>query len=127
MAEPRLTCISAVTLAVSDMARAVAFYTDLGFEVRSGGPEAGFTTLEVGDDALNLTTGEGAPPPAWWGRVIFHVSDVDAWHARAVERGLVPRGAPRDAPWGERYFHIVDADGHELSFAAPLAGGEGVE
>ena len=28
---------------------------------------------------------------------------------------------PRDAEWGERYFHILDPDGHELSFARPLA------
>lgn len=127
MAEPPLTGISAITLATSDMARAVAFYRDLGFEVRSGGPRARFTTLEVGDDALNLTAAEGPPPRAWWGRVIFYVSDVDAWHARAVRRGLRPEHAPRDAPWGERYFHIVDADGHELSFAAPLDSGDPVE
>jgi uncharacterized glyoxalase superfamily protein PhnB len=29
---------------------------------------------------------------------------------------------PADAPWGERYFHVRDPDGHELSFARPLAG-----
>ena len=28
---------------------------------------------------------------------------------------------PRDAEWGERYFHLTDPDGHELSFARPLA------
>jgi hypothetical protein len=26
-----------------------------------------------------------------------------------------------NAPWGERCFHIHDPDGHELSFARPLA------
>ena len=26
-----------------------------------------------------------------------------------------------DAEWGEHYFHIADPDGHELSFAKPLA------
>jgi hypothetical protein len=28
---------------------------------------------------------------------------------------------PRDAEWGERYFHLHDPDGHELSFAQPVA------
>jgi uncharacterized glyoxalase superfamily protein PhnB len=52
--------------------------------------------------------------------VIFHVSDVDALHARAVESGIRPDTAPRDAAWGERFFHLTDPDGHELSFARPL-------
>jgi uncharacterized glyoxalase superfamily protein PhnB len=46
---------------------------------------------------------------------------VDALYARAVARGLSPQFAPRDATWGERYFHLTDPDGHELSFARPLA------
>ena len=52
--------------------------------------------------------------------MIFHVSDVDAFHRRALEQGLAPTTTPGDAPWGERYFHISDPDGHELSFARPL-------
>ena len=57
---------------------------------------------------------------SWWGRVIFHVADVDAFHRHAVGQGLKPDFAPRDAEWGERYFHITDPDGHQLSFARPL-------
>ena len=34
---------------------------------------------------------------------------------------VTPAFAPQDAPWGERYFHLIDPDGHELSFAKPLA------
>ena len=66
---------------------------------------------------------EAAPDRAWswWGRVIIHVSDVDALYEQAIRAGLTPQFAPRDATWGERYFHIKDRDGHELSFARPLA------
>jgi hypothetical protein len=32
-----------------------------------------------------------------------------------------PQRFNNPAPWGERYFHIQDRDGHELSFARPLA------
>lgn len=112
--------INAVTLASHDMARAVRFYSRLGFTIRHGGEGAAFTSFEVGEGSLNLTT-EGAQRSwSWWGRVIFYVSDVDGFHARAIARGLKPDFAPRDASWGERYFHITDPDGHELSFAKPL-------
>ena len=57
---------------------------------------------------------------AWWGRLIFHVSDVDALYRRALDLGLSPEAGPRDAEWGERYFHLTDPDGHELSFARLL-------
>ena len=58
--------------------------------------------------------------PAWWGRLIFHVDDVDSHYQRLTSHGLRPSTEPADAPWGERYFHIDDPDGHELSFARPL-------
>jgi uncharacterized glyoxalase superfamily protein PhnB len=52
--------------------------------------------------------------------VIFHVTDVDAFHARALAAGLEPDTSPADAAWGERFFHLTDPDGHELSFARLL-------
>ena len=57
---------------------------------------------------------------SWWGRIIFHVTDVDAVYEQALAAGYQPTTAPRDAEWGERYFHLTDLDGHELSFARPL-------
>lgn len=112
--------ISAVTLATRDMARAVAFYEALGFTAIAGKQHAEFTSFAVGTSYLNLIAAASCPAPDFWGRVIFYVTDVDAFHARAVERGMQPDFAPRDAPWGERYFHLRDPDGHELSFARPL-------
>ncbi len=112
--------ISAVTLATNDMAAAVTFYLSLGFEVAKGGAAAPFTTFHLGGQALNLTA-EAVHVPRWWGRVIFYVSDVDALYGDILAAGLRPDFAPRAAPWGERYFHITDPDGHELSFAWPLA------
>lgn len=112
--------ISAITLATHDMARAVAFYEALGFSMKYGGAEAPFTSFNVGAGYLNLIQVAADTRWSWWGRAIFHVSDVDAVYQRACERGLRPAFPPRDATWGERYFHIVDPDGHELSFARPL-------
>jgi uncharacterized glyoxalase superfamily protein PhnB len=103
------------------MARALRFYVALGFPLRYGGPSADFVSFGVGGGYLNLIAAEEDRAWSWWGRVILHVSDVDALYGRAVAAGLHPEFAPRDASWGERYFHITDPDGHELSFAKPLA------
>ena len=122
--ESKLTVqsISAITLAVADMARSVAFYRDcIGLPLLYGGPDAAFASFRVGEGYLNLTA--QSPDFAWWGRAIFYVDDVDALYQRLTALGLTADTAPADAPWGERYFHIKDPDGHELSFARPLSGG----
>ncbi len=119
-----IEAISALTLATADMARSYAFYEALGFRVRYGGPDAAFTSFELRAGYLNLAAREAPPSGSLggaWGRVILYVEDVDAVHARALELGLEPEAAPRDASWGERFFHLRDPDGHELSFARPLA------
>ena len=92
--------ISAVTLAVQDMARSVAFYQAIGLDVLYGGAQATFTSFRLGDSFLNLIL-TPAYTGLWWGRLIFRVDKVDDLH-------------------GERYFHIKDPDGHELSFAQLL-------
>ena len=116
---PPIESISAITLTTADMPRAVDFYRRLGFRVAKGGPEAAFTTLGAGGQSLNLTAEAGRGAPGWWGRLIFHVADVDASYRHALAQGVTPEFPPRDAPWGERYFHMVDPDGHEISFARP--------
>ena len=113
--------ISAVTLATRDMARAVRFYRALGFDLRYGGERAAFTSFLAGSSYLNLIAMPAERRWSWWGRVIFHVADVDFFYRNALEQGFAPDSAPADAAWGERYFHITDPDGHEISFAMPLA------
>lgn len=115
--------ISAITLGTHDMAAAVQFYRELGFQMAYGGETASFTSFRVGTGHLNLIAQPATRHWSWWGRVIFYVADVDALHDRAVAAGLQPHAPPRDAEWGERFFHLTDPDGHELSFAWPLAGG----
>jgi catechol 2,3-dioxygenase-like lactoylglutathione lyase family enzyme len=124
--------INAITLATHDMAASVAFYTALGLAVHYGGPQASFTSFEIGPhDHLNLIRVSAdselgsrdsalAAQRPWWGRVILYVSDVDAPYQRAIEHNLQPLAPPRDAEWRERYFHIRDPDGHEISIAKPL-------
>jgi len=78
-------------------------------------------SFQVGTGYLNLIAQPAVRQWSWWGRTIFYVSDVDALYQHAVACGLNPDAAPEDAGWGERYFHLTDPDGHELSFARPLA------
>ena len=112
--------ISAITLKVKDMARSVRFYKEiLGMEIIYGGQDASFTSLRTQgaqDAILNLEQGRFSDG---WGRIIFHVKDVDELWSYLNARQLNPP-RPRDAAWGERYFHLSDPDGHELSFAKPL-------
>ena len=117
---PTIEKISAITFRVMNMKASLAFYGNvLGMELLYGGERASFSSLRASDSAsaiLNLEQGVSMPQ---WGRLIFHVTDVDAVCTYLKERGLDPE-IPRDASWGERYFHMLDPDGHELSFAQPL-------
>jgi len=112
--------INALTLATHDMARAVGFYEALGFALKYGGSDAEFTSFYCGGQFLNLVAVPPSKTISWWGRAIFHVSDVDEFYDNACAHGFSPEAPPRDAPWGERYFHLTDPDGHELSFARLL-------
>jgi len=112
--------ISAITLTVRDMGTSVRFYIDvLGLQMLYGGEQASFSSFCTKDEQhtiLNLERGKAVTD---WGRIIFHVSDVDEVWKYLMEKGFNPE-RPRDASWGERYFHMLDPDGHELSFARPF-------
>jgi catechol 2,3-dioxygenase-like lactoylglutathione lyase family enzyme len=74
----QLKRISAVTLRVSDMARAVVFYGDiLGLEVLYGRKDSSFSSLRTSgakDVILNLEEGLAH---GGWDRIIFYGKDVD--------------------------------------------------
>ena len=112
--------ISAITFKVANMEASVRFYRDvLGLVVLYGGPKEAFSSLRLPNaDSPILNLQQGYPTNNW-GRMIFHVSDVDLFWRYLKEQGFEPE-EPRDAAWGERYFHLLDPDGHELSFARPI-------
>jgi catechol 2,3-dioxygenase-like lactoylglutathione lyase family enzyme len=105
---PAIEKISAITFQVLNMKASVQFYRNvLGMELLYGGERESFSSLRANDSAsaiLNLEQGDSA---SRWGRLIFHVADVDALWTHLKEKGFDPE-IPRDASWGERYFHITE-------------------
>ena len=109
-----------VALSTGNLARLVAFYRDvLGMEVLYGSEGSGFSSLRPGNTNSVILNLEHGQTTTGWGRLIFHVADVDALWTHLTNLGFEPE-KPRNASWGERYFHLLDPDGHELSFARPL-------
>jgi catechol 2,3-dioxygenase-like lactoylglutathione lyase family enzyme len=118
--EPTIEKISAFTLRVANMMESVRFYRDvLGMELLYGGEDAGFSSLRAEDAQSAILNLEQGDTVTRWGRLVFHVTNVDALWTHLNERGFDPE-IPKDASWGERYFHMLDPDGHQLSFARPL-------
>ena len=101
---PTIEKISAITFRVLNMKASVQFYRKvLGMELIYGGEHASFSSLRAsnsGSAILNLELGVAVPQ---WGRLIFHVLDVDALWTHLREKGFDPE-IPRDASCGERYF-----------------------
>lgn len=117
---PRVEKISAVTFQVTNMPAAVHFYRDvLGMELIYGGEDSSFSSLQAKEAESAILNLEKGHPVPHWGRLILHVTDVDAFWTHLKENGFDPE-QPRNGAWGERYFHMPDPDGHELSFARPL-------
>ena len=125
---------NAITLRTSDMKSSVAFYEALGLSISFGGYNSPFTTMSPSSDSsikhnihVNLEYDETWPCNnsdnlSNWGRVVFHVRDVDGMYNLARDGNITCEFEPVDAAWGERYFHIIDPAGHELSFAKRIDG-----
>ena len=107
---PTIEKISAVTVRVANMSESVRFYRDvLGMELLYGGENARFSSLLAKDAQSAILNLEQGAAGTRWGRLVFHVTDVDALWNHLKDRGFDPE-IPRDAAWGERYFHMPDPD-----------------
>jgi catechol 2,3-dioxygenase-like lactoylglutathione lyase family enzyme len=97
---PSIEKISAITFRVLNMQTSVQFYRNvLGMELLYGGEQASFSSLRANDSESAILNLEQGDTVTRWGRLIFHVTDVDAFWAQLKERGFNPE-IPRDASWG---------------------------
>jgi len=130
---------SHITVRVSDLDRALAFYREgLGlrqlFDVRLDGPGLdavtgtagargrmiGLLVPGSGKVSIELIHFEHPPlvrPPegryTGWSNVSLSVADIDAAHAECVARGLAPLSKPVEVG-GVRMFFLTDPDGARI-------------
>jgi catechol 2,3-dioxygenase-like lactoylglutathione lyase family enzyme len=99
------------------------FFVDLfGFEVAM---DMGWvTTVASPDDPSVQITIVGGDDPAAPG-ITVEVSDVDAIHAKAVERGFEIAYPLRDEEWGVRRFMLRDPSGTVVNVLSHLPADRG--
>ena len=125
--------MDAVGIVVSDMAKALAFYRQVGLDVPASADGQGH--VEVGlpgglrlmfdsEDEIrsfhpNWTSARGGRT-----HLVFALPDaasLDALHADLVAAGYESELAPFDGFWGQRYAVVLDPDGNGVDLFAPLA------
>lgn len=125
----RVGCI----LAVSDVDRSVAFYTNhLGFAVDALYDDPPYATLTR--DGIRLSLAEQGHPapdrpgiamavPADVSRlpvvIVLEVDDALAVHAQLAEEGVPFLAEPWHAPWGGSRFFVKDPDGYLVELEQP--------
>ena len=113
--------VAIVSIPVTDVARARAFYVEtLGLDVMRDepmGPEMRWVQLQPRDGGatLALVTWFDAMPPGAVQGLMLGVDDVDAEYARLSGLG-VTLSPPDDQPWG-RFTTLKDPDGNGLILA----------
>jgi PhnB protein len=93
----------------------------------TGGAGGVHLEMEIDDEGTRVYA--GSPPsgyenPRTVGRTALMyvlVEDVDAHHARAKEAGAEIVEELTDTPFGHRRYTCNDPEGHQWSFAAPIA------
>ena len=113
-------------LRVTDLARALGWYTDaLGFSVLHHVPEAGWAELQtpVEQVRVGLTAVEEMPPGGGGAVLTFVVRDVDAARAHLEARDDVRFDGDTCTIEGwVRLATVYDPDGNVLMLAQDLAG-----
>ena len=128
MTQPLVVGFRGVRYQVTDVQRAIAFYTDtLGFKLDMQNPPA-FGQVSV--DGLKLIlSGPGASgsrsmpdgrqqEPGGWNRVLLQVEDLPAVIARLKESGLRFRNEMEVGPGGKQ-IQIEDLDGNPIELFEP--------
>jgi glyoxylase I family protein len=125
---PRIFGVHGVRYQVTDVARAVAFYTDhLGFRPEHQHLPA-FASVSLGDFML-LLSGPGASgsrpmpggesqQPGGWNRVVLRVADLPAQIDALKNAGVKFRNQMEAGPGG-RQVQIEDPDGNPIELFEP--------
>jgi catechol 2,3-dioxygenase-like lactoylglutathione lyase family enzyme len=122
-----------IGLVVEDMARSLAFYRQLGFDLppESDGEPHVETTLPGGvriawdtvETVRSFDPGWTAPSGGHRVALAFACddpADVDATYRALVDAGHRGHKQPWDAFWGQRYAIVLDPDGNSVDLFAAL-------
>ena len=124
-----------IGLVVADMARSLAFYRRLGFDIppeADGEPHVEARLpggLRIAWDTVDTIRSfdPGWTPPTGGHRVslAFACADpaeVDATYRAFIDAGYDGHKEPWDAFWGQRYAIVLDPDGNSVDLFAALPG-----
>jgi uncharacterized glyoxalase superfamily protein PhnB len=126
---PRFEAIGVV---VSDMRRAIDFYSRLGLEFPDGAHSEGHAEASVAGVRIMLDTEETIrsfdpewQPPSGGHRTALAFrcdspGEVDATYADLLQHGGSGHKEPWDAFWGQRYATVLDPDGNQVDLFAAL-------
>ncbi|WP_299571018.1 VOC family protein [uncultured Williamsia sp.] len=128
------THVAGLSVVVSDMPRALAFYRACGLDIdpaQDGEPHAE-TVLDGGFrlmfDTVDVIRSFDASwtPPAGGHRMALAIdcgdpAEVDRRHAELVGAGATDHLAPFDAFWGQRYAVVLDPDGNPVDLFAAVS------
>ena len=127
-AQPPIEAVHGVRYQVTDVARAVAFYTQqLGFSVGHQQLPA-FANVSLGETSI-LLSGPGASgsrpmpdgtaqTPGGWNRIVLRVSDLPGCIARLRTAGVRFRNEMETGPGG-RQVQVEDPDGNPIELFEP--------
>lgn len=121
----------AVGVIVSDMTRAIDFYSRLGLafaedadEVHAEATGGGIRVmLDTEASVKSFTDWEpptGGSPRTALAFLCASPADVDRTYEELVNAGGTGRMTPFDAPWRQRYASVHDHDGNAVDLFAPL-------
>lgn len=130
MGTPKLDLIGIV---VADMARSLAFYRLLGFDLPAdadsqphveatlpGGTRVAWDTIETIRSFDPDYTPPSGGPGIGLAFLLDSPAEVNATYEKLVAAGYHGHRAPWDAPWGQRYALVRDPDGNSTDLFAPL-------
>lgn len=108
-------------LAVTDVARSVAFYESIGFVTQHQDEDYAIFTQDAIE--IHIWRWENMPfpfdPHVNANGCFIRVRGIDELHTRLNPLGIVPEnGQLRDRPWG-RDFTALDPDNNALHFTEP--------
>ncbi len=116
----RIDGLHHVAINVSDLARAVTFYTDvLGFAPIDSRPDFGFpgAWLQAGSHQVHLMEIAGAVPDRSQ-HYALQIDDADAWAAHLDSKAVSYRRSPYFAGAGRQLF-VLDPSGNRIELNEP--------